>query len=119
MSFDERDAARAGISNLTGETVRTKATCEKESWKHGATVNPSIMSEAGYGTVELLAPVLWSCRFLDQQLELRPQNNVKRAASRRARLAVWCSSLTRGTSGWDRWQAASADLVSPPTRLLA
>jgi hypothetical protein len=25
-------------------------------------VNPSIMSEAGYGTVELLAPVLCSCR---------------------------------------------------------
>jgi len=31
ISFDKRDAARAGISNLTGETVRTKATCEDES----------------------------------------------------------------------------------------
>jgi hypothetical protein len=46
MSFDERDAARAGISNLTGETVPTISM-----------VNPSIMSEAGDGTVELLAPV--------------------------------------------------------------
>ena len=60
LSFDERDAARAGISNLTGETVRT----------NGDAVNPSIMSEAGDGTVELLAPVLCSCRFLDQQLNL-------------------------------------------------
>jgi hypothetical protein len=33
---------------------------------------------------------------LHQQPTLRPQNNVKRDASRRARLAVWCSSLTRG-----------------------
>jgi hypothetical protein len=46
------------------------------------------MSEAGHGTVELLVPVLF---------ELKRQNNVKRDASRRARLAVWCSSLTRGT----------------------
>jgi hypothetical protein len=63
ISFDERDTARAGISKLTGETVRTKATCEKESKEAGDAVNPSIMSEAGYGTVELLAPVLWRCRF--------------------------------------------------------
>ena len=60
ISFDERDAARAGISNLTGETVRTKATCEDKSGKHGDAVNPSIMSEAGDGTVELLVPVLCS-----------------------------------------------------------
>jgi hypothetical protein len=31
MSFDERDAARAGISKLTGETVPTKATGDDES----------------------------------------------------------------------------------------
>ena len=47
LSFDERDAARPGISNLTGETG-----------SHLYLVNPSIMSEAGDGTVELLAPVL-------------------------------------------------------------
>ncbi len=75
-------------------------------------VNPSIMSEAGYGTVELLAPVLWQLPVpKHQQPELRPQNNVKCDASRRARLAVWCSSLTRGTQ-------AGTGLVST-TRLLA
>jgi hypothetical protein len=37
----------------------------------GDAVNPSIMSEAGHGTVELLAPVLGSDY----------QNNVKRDAS--------------------------------------
>lgn len=56
ISFDERDTARAGISNLTGATVPTKATGEDESY--GDAVNPSIMSEAGDGTVELLVPVL-------------------------------------------------------------
>ena len=50
MSFDERDAARPGISNLTGVTARTT-----KAW---FAVNPSIMSEAGDGTVELLVPVL-------------------------------------------------------------
>ena len=60
LGFDERDAARAGISNLTGETVRTKATCEKEKQGAWFAVNPSIMSEAGDGTVELLVPVLSS-----------------------------------------------------------
>jgi len=45
--------------NLTGVTVLMQ-------------VNPSIMSEAGDGTVELLAPVLF---------ELKRQNNVKRDAS--------------------------------------
>jgi len=49
MSFDERDAARAGISNLTGVTLELLSE-----------VNPPIMSEAGDGTVELLVPVL--CR---------------------------------------------------------
>ena len=49
MSFDECDAARAGISNLTGVTVPNQSM-----------VNPSIMSEAGDGTVELLVPVLCS-----------------------------------------------------------
>jgi len=40
ISFDERDAARAGISNLTGETVRTKATCEEEeAWWRGQPVD--------------------------------------------------------------------------------
>jgi len=42
LSFDEREAARAGISNLTGETVRTKATCEHESqgpWCRGQPVD--------------------------------------------------------------------------------
>jgi len=72
LSFDERDAARAGISNLTGETVRTNGDAVNpvryKDLSHG--VNPSIMSEAGDGTVELLAPVLCSCRFLDQQLNL-------------------------------------------------
>ena len=53
------------------------------------------MSEAGDGTVELLAPVLCRCCGAAQQPALRPQNNVKRDASRRARLAVWCSSLIR------------------------
>jgi len=81
FGFDERDAARAGISNLSGETVRTKATCEKEKQGAWFAVNPSIMSEAGYGTVELLAPVLCSCWGAAQQQELRPQNNVKRDAS--------------------------------------
>ena len=60
ISFDERDAARAGISNLTGETERPEATCEDDRRKPGNTVNPSIMSEAGDGTVELLVPVLRS-----------------------------------------------------------
>ena len=53
--FDQGVTARAGISNLTGVTVSGKA------------VNPSIMSEAGDGTVELLVPVLCSCRFQDRQ----------------------------------------------------
>jgi hypothetical protein len=52
LSFDERDAARPGISNLTGETR-----ANKKAW---FAVNPSIMSEAGDGTVELLVPVLCS-----------------------------------------------------------
>ena len=54
ISFDERDTARLGISNLTGVTQ----VCPES----GHPVNPSIMSEAGDGTVELLAPVL-SCHF--------------------------------------------------------
>jgi len=58
------------------------------------------MSEAGDGTVELLAPVLCRCRSLDpwtsSQLD-EAQPNVKLLASWWARLAVWCSSLTRGT----------------------
>ncbi len=58
FSFDERDAARAGISKLTGVTGGTKATCEVEYREHDDAVNPSIMSGAGDGTVELLAPVL-------------------------------------------------------------
>ena len=70
------------------------------------------MSEAGHGTVELLAPVLCSCWGAAQQQELRPQNNVKRDASRRARLAVWCSSLTRGTQAATVWQADLSRLGS-------
>ena len=57
ISFDERDAARAGISNLTGETAN-QSDLRGIQRKHGDVVNPSIMSEAGYGTVELLVPVL-------------------------------------------------------------
>jgi hypothetical protein len=48
MSFDERDAARPGISNLTGETGRTKSLFS---------VNPSIMSEA------VTVPLSFWCRF--------------------------------------------------------
>jgi len=53
ITFDERDTARAGISNLTGVTSGT-------DYEEGCfyRVNPSIMSEAGPGTVELLVPVL-------------------------------------------------------------
>ena len=57
------------------------------------------MSEAGYGTVELLVPVLF---------ELKRQNNVQRDASRRARLAVWCSSLTRESL------AGTVDMLTQP-----
>jgi len=51
-----------GDSDARIETVPTKATCEDESEEAGDAVNPSIMSEAGYRTVELLAPVLGRCR---------------------------------------------------------
>jgi len=57
------------------------------------------MSEAGYGTVELLVPVLCNCRCV-APAAWRPQNNVKRDASRRARLAVWCSALTESRVRW-------------------
>jgi len=36
LSFDERDPARAGISNLTGETVVTQST--RRSWVRPVTV---------------------------------------------------------------------------------
>jgi len=55
------------------------------------------MSEAGDGTVELLAPVLCRCRSRGTSSQLdEAQHNVKLLASWWARLAVWCSSLTRG-----------------------
>ena len=52
---------------------------------NGDPVNPSIMSEAGDGTVELLAPVLGRCRSLEiewtsSQLD-EAQHNVKLMAS--------------------------------------
>jgi len=55
---------------------------------------------------------------LHQQQVLKPQDNVKRDASRRARLAVWCSSLTRGTQAGTVGKLISAGLV-PIIRLLA
>jgi len=56
------------------------------------------MSEAGDGTVELLAPVLCRCLVPSTSSQLdEAQHNVKLLASRWARLAVWCSSLTRAT----------------------
>jgi len=97
--FDECATARPGISNLTGVMLRAK----------GLPVNPSIMSEAGDGTVELLVPVL--CGLL--------QNNVKRSASWRARLAVWCSSLTCGSGPADSQNQMPREvrLTAPPNEV--
>ena len=119
ISFDERDAARAGISKLTGETVPTKATCEKESKEAGDAVNPSIMSEAGYGTVELLAPVLWSCRCL------APAAGTETTEQREARcftaspLGCLVQFTHSGNFRLGPRQAALSRPGLPPTRLLA
>jgi len=107
ISFDERATARAGISNLTGVTV-----------EHVSAVNPSIMSEAGHGTVELLAPVLGSCRSAG------PAASTETTEQREARrfMVSPLGCLVQFThpedSGWDRWQAVLSRLGSH-TRLLA
>jgi len=94
MSFDERDAARPGISKLTGETVWTSFRGQPVDHEWGR----------------------WRYRWASGACSGSClQNNVKRDASWWARLAVWCSSLTRGNLwlGSSTWPAFGSAHSAP------
>jgi hypothetical protein len=95
ISFDERDAARAGISNLTGVTR-----ANKKAW---FAVNPSIMSEAGNGTVELLAPVLSSCRSAGPAASIETTEQREARCFTASPLGCLVQFTHSGNSAWDRW----------------
>ena len=64
-------------------------------------VNPSIMSEAGDGTVELLVPVLCSCRFLDQQQETETTEQREARCFTASPLGCLVQFTHARNSGWD------------------
>jgi len=91
ISFDERDAARAGISNLTGETVRTQS----DPRGRGSRVTQSTRrSWVRPDTV----PLSFWCLFCVVTTEQREARRF--TASPLGCLVQFTHS---GNSDWDRW----------------
>src|SRR5260370_20214673 len=79
---------------------------------------PSIMSEAGYGTVELLAPVLCSCRCAAPAARTETTEQREARCFTASPLGCLVQFTHSGNSGWDRWQSALS-LSGSTTLLLA